>query len=132
MKFNYIDVFVAISTDKIELLVDFYSQLFQQQPTVYQTSIYAEFQLEKLRLSIFKPKPEHQPEFQNLSSAISLCLEVEQLEQAIAHLTEIGYPPIGKIIEASHGKEIYAYDPAGNRLIIHQSTPNTVRISLTT
>lgn len=123
MKFNYFDVFVTISTDRIQLLVDFYTQLFQKQPTVYQPSVYAEFQLENLRLGIFQPKAEHQPEFKNLSSSMSLCLEVEELEQAIAHISEMGYPPTGKIIEASHGKEIYAYDPAGNRLILHQSTP---------
>lgn len=123
MEFNYFDVFVTISTKRIQLLVDFYTQLFQKQPTVYQPSIYAEFQLEKLRLGIFQPKPERQAEFKNLSSSMSLCLEVEQLEQAIAHLSEMGYPPTGKIIEASHGREIYAYDPEGNRLILHQSTP---------
>ncbi len=123
MKFNYFDVFVTISTNRIQLLVEFYTQLFQKQPTVYQPSIYAEFQLEKFRLGIFQPKAERQPEFKNLSSSMSLCLEVEQLEQAIAHISEIGYPPPGKIIEASHGREIYAYDPAGNRLILHQSTP---------
>ena len=42
------------------------------------------------------------------------------LEQAIACLTNLGYTPPGEIIEASHGREIYAYDPAGNRLILHQ------------
>lgn len=122
MKFNYFDVFVTISTDEIQLLVGFYSQLFQKQPTIYQPTIYAEFKLEKLRLGIFQPKPGRQPEFKNLSSSMSLCLEVEQLEQAIAHISEIGYPPPGKIIEASHGREIYAYDPEGNRLILHQSS----------
>jgi len=121
MEFNYFDVFVTISTDEIQLLVDFYSQLFQKQPIVYQASIYAEFQLEKFRLGIFKPKSERQVEFDNLSNGMSLCLEVEQLEAAIAYISEIGYPPAGQIIEASHGREIYAYDPAGNRLILHQS-----------
>jgi len=121
MKFNYFDVFVTIATDEIQLLVDFYSQLFQKQPIVYQASIYAEFQLEKFRLGIFKPKSERQVEFDNLSNGMSLCLEVEQLEAAIAYISEIGYPPAGQIIEASHGREIYAYDPAGNRLILHQS-----------
>jgi hypothetical protein len=32
----------------------------------------------------------------------------------------LGYPPPGEIITASHGREIYTYDPAGNRLILHQ------------
>jgi hypothetical protein len=40
---------------------------------------------------------------------------------AIATLTHLGYPPPGEIIEASHGREIYAYDPAKNRLILHQA-----------
>lgn len=121
MKIYYLDIFVTISTDKIKLLVDFYSQLFQKQPTIYRPAIYAEFQLENLRLGIFKPKLEHQSEFSNHQSSTSLCLEVKYLEQAIAHISNIGYPPSGKIITASHGREIYAYDPEGNRLILHQS-----------
>ena len=121
MQFNYSDAFVTISTDNIQLLVEFYSQILQSQPAVYVPSVYAEFRLKQLRLGIFKPKLESQSEFKNYGSSMSLCLEVEQLEQAIACLGKLGYPPPGEIIEASHGKEIYAYDPAGNRLILHQS-----------
>jgi predicted enzyme related to lactoylglutathione lyase len=121
MNCNYSDIFVAIATNNIQILVDFYSQLFQKQVTVYQPAIYAEFELEKLRIGIFSPKIEHQQEFNNLGSSMSLCIEVENLEQAIATLTKMGCPPSGKVITASHGQEIYAYDPAGNRLILHQS-----------
>lgn len=121
MKLNYSDIFVTLSTNKIELMVDFYSQLLNQSPTIYQPPIYAEFQLEKLRLCIFQPKSERQAEFSNHSSSMSLCLEVENLVQAIAHISALGYPPPGEIIEASHGREIYAYDPGKNRLILHQS-----------
>lgn len=121
MNFDYSNIFVAIATNNIQTLVDFYSQLFQKQATVYQPPIYAEFDLKMLRIGIFKPKSEDQ-QFNNLGgSSISLCIEVENLEQAIATLTEMGYPPPGKIITASHGQEIYAYDSAGNRLILHQS-----------
>ncbi|MGL4621884.1 MAG: VOC family protein, partial [Chroococcidiopsis sp.] len=35
--------------------------------------------------------------------------------------TEIGCPPLGQIVTASHGREIYAYDPDGNRIILHQA-----------
>ncbi|MBD0267928.1 MAG: VOC family protein, partial [Cyanobacteria bacterium Co-bin8] len=49
--------------------------------------------------------------------------EVVDLEGAIAHLTTLGYPPPGPVMIASHGREIYAYDPDGNRLILHQSHP---------
>jgi predicted enzyme related to lactoylglutathione lyase len=122
MKFRYSDIFVTLSTDKIQLMVDFYSQLLNQSPTIYQPLRYAEFQLQKLRISIFQPKAEGQSEFSHkTSSSMSLCLEVEDLSQAIAYMTELGYPPPGKIIEASHGQEIYGYDPGGNRLILHQS-----------
>ena len=54
-------------------------------------------------------------------SAISLCLEVEDLEAAIQHLEAIAAPAPGEVVLASHGREIYAYDPEGNRLILHQA-----------
>ena len=121
MKFKYSEVFVTIATENIDWLVDFYSQILQQQPSHYRHGIYAEFNLEKLRLSIFKPKSQRQTEFVNSGSSMSLCIEVEDLDRAIATLIDLGCPPPGEIIEASHGKEIYAYDPANNRLILHQS-----------
>ena len=121
MNLNYLDIFVTISTDKIELMVDFYSQLLHQQPIVCRLPVYAEFQLEKLRLALFHAKPERQAEFRNHSSSMSLCLEVKDLVQAIARISDLGYPPPGVIMEASHGREIYAYDPGGNRLILHES-----------
>lgn len=121
MNFKYFDVFLAIATDDIQALTDFYSQLLQRQPDVYRPSIYTEFHLERLRLGIFKPKLERQKEFENLGSGMSLCIEVENIDIAIATLINMGFPPPGEIIEASHGKEIYAYDPEGNRLILHQT-----------
>ena len=123
MQLKYSDVFVAIATDNIQLLVDFYSRLLQQQPAIYRPDIYAEFQLDlnRLRIAIFLPKLERQAEFKPARSSMSLCLEVEQLDRAIAYIADLGYPPPGEIIESSHGREIYAYDPVGNRLILHQS-----------
>ncbi|MEL6500053.1 MAG: VOC family protein [Cyanobacteria bacterium J06623_1] len=121
MSIDYSEFFVTISTEQIQLIVDFYSQLLSQKPKIYRPQIYAEFQLGGLRLAIFQPKPEHQSEFANRGSSLSFCLEVQDLEQAIAHLTDLGYPPPGEVIAASHGKEAYAYDPDGNRLILHQA-----------
>lgn len=120
MNFKYSDIYLAISTDNINLLKDFYSQLLGRQPNVYHPSVYVEFRLQKLRIAIFKPKPDRQPEFENLNSSMSLCIEVEDLVSAIALLADLGCPPPGEVIEASHGKEVYAYDPAGNRLILYQ------------
>lgn len=120
MNFNYSNVFVTIATKKISALADFYSHIFQQQPKIYRPEIYAEFTIDGFTLAIFKPKVEHSSEFASTGSNMSLCIEVEDLEQAIATLTDLGYTPPGEIIEASHGREIYAYDPTGTRLILHQ------------
>ena len=121
MNFDYSDIFVTISTNNIQALIDFYSHLLQTQPTIYLPGVYGEFKLQKLRLGIFQPRTERKLEFDNISSSMSLCIEVENLEQAIAYLADMGYTPPGEVIYASHGQEIYAYDPAGNRLILHQA-----------
>lgn len=111
-------VFVALA-DCEGALVAFYTALFAQKPEVYIPQVYAEFRLPGLRLGIFKPKLDQQDQFGGRSGSMSLCVEVQQLEPAIEHLKTLGYPPTGGIITASHGREIYAYDPAGNRLILH-------------
>ena len=122
MTFQYTDAFVTLAAAEAETVVRFYSQLLAQEPKPYIPNVYAEFRLTGLRLGIFQPKPNHLQKFENSSqSSMSLCLEVDDLEDAIAHLTSIGYPPPGEITTASHGREIYAYDPVGNRLILHQS-----------
>jgi predicted enzyme related to lactoylglutathione lyase len=122
MLFQYTEVFVAIATVNLDNLIDFYSKFFDKNPTSLIPDVYAEFQLTGLRIGIFKPKKSHELEFENSTkSKISLCIEVSNLEAAIAHLTNLGYPPPGQISIASHGREIYAYDPEGNRLILHQA-----------
>ncbi len=119
--------FITLANGNIEQLVAFYTQLLGIQPQLYWPDVYAELQLPGLRLGIFKPKANQQTEFMHQTqTGMSLCLEVEDLDAAIADLQQLGYPPPGKIMTASHGREIYAYDPAGNRLILHQSaTPKT-------
>jgi predicted enzyme related to lactoylglutathione lyase len=122
MTFQCTEAFVTLAAADTETLVRFYTQLLNQEPKPYIPDVYAEFQLSGLRLGIFKPKENHCSEFENSAqSGMSLCLEVEDLEEAIAHLTSLGYPPPGEISTASHGREIYAYDPDRNRLILHQS-----------
>lgn len=122
MDFSCSSAFVTLAANDLEKLVLFYSNLLNMTPQQYTPNRYAEFKLPGLRLGIFQPKQSHQAEFENSSSAMSLCLEVSHLENAVARLTHLGYPPPGEIITASHGKEIYAYDPEGNRLILHQSS----------
>ena len=119
--FQCTNAFVTLASVNIESLVDFYTQLLGQAPTSHIPNIYAEFQLPCLRLGIFKTKATNNQEFESAKSGMSLCLEVQDLESALAKLTSLGYPPPGEILTTSHGKEIYAYDPEGNRLILHQS-----------
>lgn len=122
------DVFVTLVDPDGETLRRFYSLLFGE-PTVHIPQVYTEFQLPGLRLGIFKPQKNHAAEFsghplrylQSSAGGMSLCVEVVDLEKAIAQFVALGCPPPGEIIIASHGREIYAYDPLGNRLILHES-----------
>ncbi|TVQ09259.1 MAG: glyoxalase [Leptolyngbya sp. DLM2.Bin27] len=112
---------MTLSSTKFEPLVEFYSALLGQAAQPYQADRYAEFCLPGLRLAIFRPKADQATQFEAPNSgAMSLCLEVADLAAAIAHLTHLGYPPPGPVITATHGREVYTYDPDGNRLILHQ------------
>ena len=127
MVFQYTNAFVTIASLNYDKLVNFYTKLLEQKPVILIPNVYAEFNLLSMRLGIFKPKNTNESEFEAMSndkSKISLCLEVSNLEDAIAHLTTLGYPPPGDISIADHGREIYAYDPDGNRLILHQVPVN--------
>lgn len=137
MPLAYTTAFLTLADRESECLVQFYQQLLGQAPIVHIPDVYAEFQLSGLRLGIFKPKAGHQSEFTAPSSgSMSLCIEVENLQKAIDHLTALGCPPPGVETIASYGREIYAYDPAGNRLILYEksqplSTPELNNISNT-
>ncbi|MBD2568657.1 VOC family protein [Anabaena lutea] len=119
---QYTHALVTIGTVNFDNLVNFYTQLLEQKPKNIISSVYAEFEICSLSLGIFKPHKNYESEFAiNAKSPLSLCLEVSNLENAITHLQSLGYYPPGEISTTSHGREIYAYDPDGNRLILHQS-----------
>jgi catechol-2,3-dioxygenase len=117
--FAYSEAFVALASSQLSVQTAFYSQFLQTEPTL-STATYTEFRLKGLRLAIFVPKSDNTAEFAVAGGAMSVCLEVQDLVGAIAHLQALGYPPLGDIMHSSHGLEIYAYDPDGNRLILHQ------------
>jgi predicted enzyme related to lactoylglutathione lyase len=113
---------VTIASVNFNLVVDFYTQFLGSAPDKYIPDVYAEFPIAGVRLGIFCPKPSNRAEFAYPhQSGMSLCLEVDSLERSIDKLSQLGYPPSGQITTASHGREIYAYDPDGNRLILHQA-----------
>ena len=118
------DAFVAIAAPDLESVIAFYQALLDQPPQPYAPGRYAEFQVAGLRLGLFNPKADHTDQFANSDgAALSLCLEVRDLDTAIAHLESTGHPPVDDITEASHGREAYAYDPTGTRLILHEARP---------
>jgi hypothetical protein len=68
--------------------------------------------------------------FQYTNAFVTLAAaDTETLVQFYAQLLEQEpkpyipnvYAPPGEITTASHGREIYAYDPNSNRLILHES-----------
>jgi predicted enzyme related to lactoylglutathione lyase len=122
MGLSYTTLFVAIADLDGHTLKQFYQALLSQNPVIEIPNEYAEFVLPGLRLGLFRPSDTHQQEFINPSSgSMSLCIEVEDIKATITHLTTLGYPPAGSIQQTSHGREIYAYDPQGNRIILHEA-----------
>ncbi|MBW4654608.1 MAG: hypothetical protein KME20_16450 [Kaiparowitsia implicata GSE-PSE-MK54-09C] len=124
-------VFVALATPNLIVMTAFYRQLLGQEPANQIPQVYAEFLLDGMRLGLFVPSREN-PEFQQpMPGRLSLCLEVADLEVAIAAVQQAYAAidpagsqtrPLGDIKTASHGREIYAYDPDGNRIILHEGT----------
>jgi predicted enzyme related to lactoylglutathione lyase len=122
---NVRSAWVTLAAMDFERSLQFYRALLDQDPTSQIPNVYAEFQLAGLRLGIYRPRanelssPANQIEESSSFPTLSLCLEVENLERAIAHLSHLNCL-LGAVITAAHGQEIYAYDPDGNRLILFQ------------
>ena len=118
--FTTLEVFIALASSNTEQLVDFYTAILQVKPRI-RTPKYAEFLAGSLKIAIFQPSADNESEFAAANSgAVSLCLEVNDIERAIARLSTLGYALSDEIMHTSHGQEIYAYDPDGNRVILHQ------------
>jgi predicted enzyme related to lactoylglutathione lyase len=116
--------FVTIGASNWEKSVEFYQLLLDQAPLSIIPNAYAEFQLPGLRLSVYRPQGEAErpavladpiPQ-----ARLSLCLTVDNLEDALDHLAAMGHPVPVPIHTASHGREAFGTDPDGNRLILYQ------------
>ena len=83
----YNRVFVAIAATDISQTIDFYGKLLQLEPEKYIPNVYAEFTFQQFAIAIFQPSPNNLDEFNNSQgSSMSLCLEVPDLEAAIAFI----------------------------------------------
>ncbi|MBW4441914.1 MAG: hypothetical protein KME10_11885 [Plectolyngbya sp. WJT66-NPBG17] len=112
---------VTIAAVQFNRSVQFYRHLFQQEPQVFAPQKYAEFETFGIRLGIYRPTAEESPEKApiTLFPAVSLCLQIENLESSIEHLDRVD-AYVGEIRSVSHGREAYAYDPDGNRIILYE------------
>lgn len=112
--------FAALADRADGRLAAFYRRWFDLAPAIDRPGRYVEFRLPGLRLGIFVPKPENAAEFAaDRAGSLSLCLTVRDLDAAIASCRAAG-ATTGPVAIASHGRECYAYDPAGNRWILYE------------
>lgn len=131
----YDSAWVTIAVTDLSAAQQFYQALFACEPSRILPDRYVEFQLAGLRLGIYRPNPlssnplssnpSERPEIAvpptaSMSSVpMSLCFQVQDLDTTIAQLDQLQVPHDAVAI-ASHGREVYAYDPNGNRLIFYQ------------
>ncbi|GHO41917.1 VOC family protein [Ktedonospora formicarum] len=111
---------LAIAAIHFDEMKEFYTKILQEEPIRQVKDVYVEFQIPELRIGLFKPRPDNRPEFMHdTRSTASIVLEVIDIHEAANHFRSVGCTP-GKIVDTFHGQEFYAYDPAQNRLIVHQ------------
>ena len=125
MSIDYTEVFVAIGSENFDKTVAFYVAVLGREPDERTRDIHVAFHLPGLRLAVFKPRAAHTAFFRNppdRHSGLSLVLRVPNVERAAAELTRLGAPSPSPVIETSLGREVYGYDPDGNRLILVQRT----------
>ena len=122
LSLSYRDAFITLADTPRGELVPFYRKLLGCAPDPYQPGRYAEFHpAVGPKLVIFQPQIDQAGQFHSLTSgSLSLCWVVDDLEGAIATLSALGCSPSQPPLQASHGRELYAADPANNRLIFYQ------------
>jgi predicted enzyme related to lactoylglutathione lyase len=111
----------TIATINFDRMVEFYAELLQQSPEPYRPAVYGGFRLPGLELGIFRPSENRQAEFTPPSHSLSICIELLNLDEAFAELSQLDNIQISALITASHGREFYITDPDGNRIILHQT-----------
>lgn len=127
MPVPYTEVFAAIGANDYPATVAFYGALFGREPDERIRDIYVAFRLPGLHLGIFAPRASNRPDFANpadLRGGLSLVMRVPDVDQARAAVSALNatHPP-GPIQPTNHGREFYAYDPEGNRIIVVEHTP---------
>ncbi|MEN9225872.1 MAG: VOC family protein [Thermostichus sp. DRC_bins_24] len=82
--------------------------------------VYVEFRLPGLRLGLYRS---HHPDFVARAGAVSLCLQVQDLQGSLSELQAVleDYQlPVSSVRQDFHGQEVDFLDPDGNRIVVHQ------------
>jgi len=124
---QFTEAFAAIGASQFTATVGFYRTLFARDPDEFIGGSYVAFRMPGLHLGIFEPRQDNRPEFINsadLRGGLSLVLRVPDLDLAHKQLETLtpARPP-RPIQSTKHGREFFAYDPEGNRLIVVESPP---------
>lgn len=121
---RFTEVFAAIGANDYPATVNFYRTLFGREPDERVRATYVAFRLPGLHLGIFEPRPQNRPDFANPAESqghgsLNLVLSVPDADQARSALAALNPArPPGLIQPTRDGREFYAYDPEGNRLIV--------------
>lgn len=127
MAIAYTEAFIAIGASDFPAVVDFYRRLFGREPDERIRDVYAAFRPPGLHLGIFAPNGANRSEFANppgVGGGLSLVLGVADVDRARQELAALNpLRPPGPIESTRHGREFYAYDPDGNRVIVVERPP---------
>ncbi|MCF2971177.1 VOC family protein [Synechococcus sp. Nb3U1] len=129
-------VLISLATPDLPRLQHFYQSLLgipaQAQIPTDGEPVYVEFRLLGLRLGLYRASHgaerhhSHHPDFVARPSAMSLCLQVEDLQgslseiQAVLEDYRIAASPVRQDF---HGQEVDFPDPDGNHIVLHQPSP---------
>lgn len=117
--------FVALGSPNFAATMAFYEGLTGQPPQAYRPDRYGEFFLGDLKIAIFRPHPDHCTQFRQPAGSMGLCVPVPDLDQTLERLRDLPGARWGEVQVSSHGREVYCFDPAENRLIFYQAfAPN--------
>lgn len=115
-----VEATAAIGAEDFSRSVAFYTAFLGREPDHRIGDGHAEFRLPGLRLEIFRPRAGGADDFRNLPGrrlGLGLVFRVVDLPRVIAEVERLG-GSVTPTFDAPHGRECYAYDPDGNRLIL--------------
>lgn len=114
---------MTLAVRNLATMQAFYTALLGCDPQVVWGDRYAGFQIHGQRLGLFRPRAEERDRWRSAAGAWSLCLYVPDLEAACQTVQAAGGQIASAAIAETYGRECYAQDPEGNRLLLCQGNP---------